>query len=101
MTGFMYCYLSPFVVGLLAFLVAIGALVAICTIISKTYDWVVYDLSPVGRLRNSIDWLVAFWDKRVIPVLVGGFCIFIVVLLAIGAWSIGIEILKRFACRGG
>ena len=101
MTGdyFVYCYLSPFAVGLLGFLVVIGACGAICTIISKTYNWVIYDISPVGRLRNSIDYLVAFSDKWVAPILVGAFCIFIVVILAIGAWSTGIQILKRFACR--
>ena len=99
MTDFVYCYLSPFAVGLLGFLVAIGALYAICTIISKTYNWVIYDIPPAGRLRNSIDWLVAFSDKWVIPALVGGFCIFIVILLAFGAWGLGIEILKRFACK--
>jgi hypothetical protein len=97
--NFVYCYLSPFVVGLLGFLVAIGALVAICTIISKTYNWVIYDIAPVGRLRKSIDWVVEFSTKWVIPVLVGGFCIFIVLLLAFGAWSLGLDILKRFACK--
>lgn len=98
MTDFVYCYLSPFAVGVLGFLVAIGAIIAICAIISKIYNWVIYDISPVGRLRNSIDWLVAFSDKWVKPILAGAFCVFVVVLLAIGAWSIGLDILKRAAC---
>lgn len=99
MTDFIYCYLSPFVVGLLGYLVAIGALVAVCAVISKTYDWVIYGTSPASVLRKNIDRAVAFSNKWVIPVLVGGLCIFIVLLLAFGAWQIGIEILKRFACK--
>lgn len=99
MTDFTYCYLSPFLVGLLGFFVAIGALVAICSIIGRIYNWVIYDISPVGRLRSSIDWLIAFSNKWVFPVLVGAFCIFVVIVVAVGAWDIGIDILKRFACK--
>ena len=101
MTGdyFVYCYLSPFAVGLLGFAVAICALWAVCIIISKTYDWVVHDVSPASLLRKNIDRGVAFSNKWVIPILVGGFCIFVVIVVAFGAWDIGIKILKRFACK--
>jgi len=99
MSDFVYCYLSPFVVGLLAFAIAIVAFILVCYVISKTYNWVIYGVSPTSRLRKNIDRLVAFSNKRIIPVLVGGFCIFIVLLLAFGAWDLGLEILKRFACK--
>lgn len=101
MTGdyFVYCYLSPFAVGLLGFLVVIGAFGAICAIISKTYNWVIYGVSPGSLLRKNVDRLVAFSNKRVVPVLVGAFCVFVVVVVAVGAWSVGIDILKRFACK--
>ena len=99
MTNFTYCYLSPFMVGLLAFALVVIAFLAVCFVISKTYNWVIYGVSPASLLRKNIDRVVAFSNKWVIPVLVGGFCIFIVLLLAFGAWDIGITILKRFACR--
>lgn len=101
MTGdyFTYCYLSPFVVGLLGFGLIILVAAAVCMIISKVYNWIIYDVSPVGRFRKSIDRLFKWFDKWVLPVLAGGFCIFVVFLLAHGAWSIGLEILKRAACR--
>lgn len=99
MTNFLYCYLSPFAVGLLTFAIVILAFAVVCAIISKTYNWVIYGISPVSLLRKNIDRVVAFSNKWVAPILVGAFCIFVVVLLAFGAWSTGIEILKRFACR--
>ncbi len=99
MTDFTYCYLSPFLVGLLALALVIIALLLVCFVISKTYNWVIYGVSPSSLLRKNVDRLVAFSEKWVAPVLVGAFCIFVVVLLAIGAWSIGLDILKRFACK--
>ena len=99
MDNFTYCYLSPFVVGLLTFAVVIGAFAAICAIISKVYNWVIYDVSPVGRLRKTIDRIVALSGKWLAPILVGAFCIFVVVIVAFGAWNVGIEILKRSACK--
>lgn len=85
--------------GLLAVCIVIGAVIAICFVISKIYNWVIYDISPIGRLRKTVDWFVEWWNKWVIPVLVGAFCIFVVCLLAFGAWSLGLDLLKRFACR--
>jgi len=99
MTNFAYCYLSPFVVGLLAFAVVIGAFAAICAIISKVYNWVIYDVSPVSRLRKTIDRVIEWLSKWFWPVFVGASCIFIVVIVAFGAWDVGIKILKRFACK--
>ena len=99
MDNFTYCYLSPFVVGLLAFAIVIGAAAAICAIIYKVYNWVIYDIPPLGRLRTTIDRIVVLWGKWAAPFFVGAFCIFIVVAMAFGAWSIGIEILKRYACK--
>lgn len=99
MTNFTYCYLSPFLVGLLTFAIWILAAVLICHIISKVYNWVIYDVSPVGRLRKTIDRIVALSGKWLAPILVGAFCIFVVVIVAFGAWNVGIEILKRFACK--
>jgi len=99
MTDFTYCYLSPFLVGLLAFALAIIALISVCFVISKTYNWVICGVSPSSLLRKNVDRLVAFSNKWVAPVLVGAFCIFVVILLAFGAWDIGINILKRFACK--
>jgi len=96
MTNFTYCYLSPFVIGLLASAVALSAFAAVCAIISKVYNWVIYDISPVGRLKKRV---VAWSGKWLTPILVGLFCIFIVVNVAVGVWGLGIEILKRFACR--
>ena len=99
MTDFVYCYLSPFAVGLLAFAVVILAALAIYFIISKIYNWVIYGIDPTSLLRKNIDRVVAFSDKWVGPALVGAVLIFIVILLAFGAWDIGIQILKRFACK--
>ena len=85
--------------GLLSFALAVVALISGFAVFSKTYDWVIHGVSPGSLLRKNLDRLVSFSNKVVAPVLIGAFCIFVVIVVAVGAWDIGIDILKRFACQ--
>lgn len=94
---FVYCYLIPFVVGAFAVLAAIGAVAGVCMGISRIYNWVIYDASPKWRLR--VDRIVEWFHKWLIPALVGAFCLFVLTILIVGVWGLGIELLERVECR--
>lgn len=98
MTGeyFVHYYLTPFVAGLIMVLAAIGLVVGICGVISRIYNWVIYDASPKWRLR--VDRIIEWSHKWLIPALVGAFCLFIVTIIVVNLWMFGIALLEWVEC---
>lgn len=95
MTDFVYCYLSPFVVGLLA-IVAI-----ICAALFFAYlVWKVYDRYENKGFRNikvaKTVTAIGKWGGRIFYTLV---IAMFAVIFGVGMWDLGLKILKRVACK--
>ena len=95
MSNFVYCYLSPFLVGLLALAAAIAGVGVVCFIYVQIEGWYRYAVSPVHKAKKVLG-KVAHWTGQVLASLV---LLFFAALLGFGAWAIGIDILKRFVCK--
>lgn len=99
MNDFLYCYLSPFLVGLLTVVAVIfGALmvgwllILIGTFISEKYNHNIPYYSKVNTAVRGI----GTWAYRIVMTLVG---IVFASLVGMLFWQVGIDILKRFACK--
>ena len=99
MDNFVYCYLSPFLLGLLAvvaiFAGFILALAIICWVGAVIHKWFTYDLPTYGATKKIMGEL-GKWTTRIFFTLV---VVMLAAIFAFGMWDMGIEILKRFACK--
>lgn len=95
MTDFVYCYLSPFAVGLLAAVAIVCAALFFVYLLTKVSDW--YENKGFGniKLAKTVT-VVEKWGKRIWYTFVIGFC---AIFLGAGIWELGLRILKRVACK--
>ena len=97
MTGdyFVYCYLSPFAVGLLAAVAVVSAALFFAFLMTKVSDW--YENKGFRNIKTAkAVTAIEKWGKRIWYTFIIGFC---AVCLGAGIWELGIHILKRFACK--
>lgn len=99
MDNFVYCYLSPFMLGLLwVIAVVVGlicAIAAICFVGGKIKER--YDRNiPYYSITNKIVGGIGKWTNRITTTLG---IVFFVTLISFGIWDLGLAILKRVACR--
>lgn len=95
MTDFVYCYLSPFAVGLLAAVALIAGLLFFVWLMFKMSDWYQdkgFRRLKVGKVVTSIE----KWGGRIFYTLV---IAFFAVFLGAGIWQLGLRLLKRVACK--
>ena len=99
MDNFVYCYLSPFVVGLLLVVAVIvgilGAAAGIIFVGEKIKE--LYNRSiPYYSVTKKIVRGIGKWTERIIVTL-------LIAIFTIGVswifWQAGLDILKRFACK--
>lgn len=98
MENFTYCYLSPFIVGLLVFIAIIVGIVGACFVVAwlhekAKYDWLYGKSLPkaaqqvvdtTGKIAGAILWIIV--------------AIAMAVILGFSAWQCGLAILKRVMC---
>lgn len=99
MDNFVYCYLSPFMLGLLwVIAIVVGlicAIAAICFVGAKIKER--YDRNiPYYSMTNKIVGGIGKWTNRILMTFV---VVFFITIISSGIWGLGIEILKRFACK--
>ena len=95
MDNFLYCYLSPFVLGVLIVVSACTGVVGAAYVFDKIKNWYKYGI-PHNNTAKEIANRVGGWliNITLIITLIG-----VAIIFGVGMWAIGIEILKRFACK--
>ena len=99
MDNFLYCYLSPFLVGLLALMAIVLAIIGVIALIyflgsaaDEKYSDFVWGHATVKRISDGIG---RVFQKAIVLTLVISFG----TLFAFLFWSVGLDILKRVVCR--
>ncbi len=95
MTDFLYCYLSPFAVGLLAAVAIVCAALFFVYLMTRVSDWYGnkgFENIKLAKTMTAIE----KWGKRIWYTFVIVFC---AVFLGAGIWTLGLRILKRVACK--
>lgn len=92
---FLYCYLTPFMVGLLAAACVVAAGVFLVIILIKIDEWYADKGIRLPKLRKT----VAFTEKWVKRIFYTAIAIVTAIVLGMGLWDVGLRILKRVACK--
>ncbi len=95
MTDFLYCYISPFMVGLLAAACVVAAALFLVYILVQISEWYGDKGISLPKLRKT----VTFTEKWVKRIFWTAIAVVATLALGVGLWDIGLKILKRVACR--
>jgi len=103
MENFLYCYLSPALVGLVSLIaIFVGGLAGALALIwlsERIGDWFRYSIpvyTKAGKTAHKVVKGISRTFQFIVLTIVG---ICVAVTITYGAWVLGIDILKRFVCK--
>ena len=97
MQDFLYCYLSPTLVGLVAFIAVILGIVGVIWFLGWTYT-LFSDRVNITLSRKAYEALETT-ATIALNILVGIFALLLGSLLVYSAWGFGLSLLKRVMCQ--
>ena len=98
MDNFLYCYLSPTILGLLIFIAVILGVVGALLAIYWLYDTHLYKLAHKVEVSYKVRKAFEATGNAALYILLGIIGAAICWLITMAAWELGLSILKRVMC---